>query len=137
MDNQSCSACVNIDTPSSKEPCKSCFEDGNTHPNYTPIKDPTNPDHYKSETSLECIEAMEMIFGVQAVYDFCICNAWKYIWRWRNKNGAEDLDKATWYIDRAVMYFPGDDLEHYDLKLIERMQKYIDNNREQSTSIGG
>ena len=60
-----------------------------------------NPDHYKSETSLECIEAMELIFGEEAVLHFCICNAWKYIWRWRNKNGYEDLFKARWYIDRA------------------------------------
>lgn len=63
--------------------------------------DPTNPDHYKNRTSLECIEAMEIIFGVSAVIDFCVCNAWKYIWRWKNKNGAEDLDKAKWYIERA------------------------------------
>ena len=25
--------------------------------------DPTNPDHYKNHTSLECIEEMEIIFG--------------------------------------------------------------------------
>ena len=37
-----------------------------------PEKDNINPDHYKSSTSLECIEAMEMIFGYEAVYDFCV-----------------------------------------------------------------
>lgn len=63
--------------------------------------DPINPNHYKNSTSLECIEAMEIIFGAKAVIDFCICNAWKYIWRWKNKNGFEDLDKAKWYIDKA------------------------------------
>lgn len=126
MDNQSCSGCVNIDTPSSKEPCKSCFEDGNTHPNYKPINDPTNPDHYKNSTSLECIEAMGLIFGAQAVYDFCVCNAWKYIWRWRNKNGQEDLNKAVWYINKALMLYSLNDLEHYDVSILERMQKYID-----------
>ena len=64
--------------------------------------DPTNPDHYKDHTSLECIEAMEIIFGKAAVLDFCACNAWKYIWRWKNKNGAEDLDKALWYAKRGL-----------------------------------
>ena len=64
--------------------------------------DPTNPDHYKNSTSLECIEAMEIIFGKAAVLDFCACNAWKYIWRWKNKNGAEDLDKALWYAKRGL-----------------------------------
>ena len=63
--------------------------------------DPINPNHYKNSTSLECIEAMEIIFGAKAVIDFCVCNAWKYIWRWKNKNGFEDLDKAKWYIDKA------------------------------------
>lgn len=47
---------------------------------------------------------MELIFGGKAVLDFCICNAWKYIWRWKNKNGKEDLCKAHWYIDRAWKY---------------------------------
>lgn len=65
------------------------------------IIDKTNPDYYKNETSLECIDAMLLIFGEERVYNFCICNAWKYIWRWRNKNGHEDLEKALWYIDEA------------------------------------
>lgn len=66
-------------------------------------KDNINPDHYKSSTSLECIEAMEVIFGSEAVIDFCLCNAWKYIWRWKNKNGEEDLDKAEWYVNEALV----------------------------------
>ena len=64
-------------------------------------KDNINPDHYKKECSLECIEAMELIFGGKAVLDFCVCNAWKYIWRWKNKNGVEDLRKADWYVNKA------------------------------------
>ena len=42
-------------------------------------KDNINPDHYKSQTSLECIEAMTITFGEEAVFDFCMCNAFKYI----------------------------------------------------------
>lgn len=91
--------------------------------------DPTNPDHYKNHTSLECIEAMEIIFGINAVIDFCVCNAWKYIWRWKNKNGTEDLDKAKWYIDRAqtLMYdnFAVAARKRYADILI-RMNDYID-----------
>lgn len=63
-----------------------------------------NPDHYTKGCSLECIESMELIFGEKTVLDFCICNAWKYIWRWKNKNGKEDLEKAKWYIDRGFKY---------------------------------
>ena len=64
-------------------------------------KDAINPDHYKNQTSLECIEAMEIIFGRDAVIDFCVCNAWKYIWRWKHKNGEEDLKKSAWYLSHA------------------------------------
>lgn len=60
--------------------------------------DNINPDHYKKGTSLECIEAMRIIFGDEAVADFCICNAFEYIWCWKNKNGEEDLHKADWYL---------------------------------------
>ena len=63
--------------------------------------DKINPDHYKSETSLECIDAMSIIFGEDLVIDFCVGNAWKYIWRWKNKGGQEDLQKANWYINKA------------------------------------
>lgn len=60
-----------------------------------------HPAHYEASTSIECIEAMELMFGEQAVYDFCLCNAYKYIWRHKNKNGLEDLDKAEWYLNKA------------------------------------
>ena len=65
-------------------------------------KDNINPDHYKSSTSLECIEAMQISFGREAVLHFCLCNAFKYIWRWKNKNGKEDLEKADWYIYKGL-----------------------------------
>ena len=86
-------------------------------------KDKINPDHYKSETSLECIEAMELIFGQEAVLNFCVCNAWKYIWRWKNKNGIEDLHKAEWYTNRTCHYSDVESSElHY---MIGRMHEYI------------
>lgn len=83
-------------------------------------KDSINPDHYKSSTSLECIEAMELVFGTRAVIDFCMCNAWKYIWRWKHKNGVEDLNKAKWYIEKATKLDPFS----YDV-MLERMLAYI------------
>lgn len=57
-----------------------------------------SPAHYCGNTSLECIECMELILGTDAVVDFCLCNAIKYMWRYKNKNGDEDLDKAGWYL---------------------------------------
>ena len=88
----------------------------------TVSKDNINPDHYKNSTSLECIEAMEMIFGKEAVYDFCVLNAFKYIWRWKHKNGSEDLDKAKWYLTRSKE----EGFSVYN-GIISRMQEYIRN----------
>lgn len=65
------------------------------------LNDAINPSHYKDSCSLECIEAMEMAYGKYWVYVFCITNAWKYIWRYKNKNGEQDIKKARWYVDKA------------------------------------
>ena len=86
-------------------------------------KDNINPDHYKNSTSLECIEAMLLVFGKGAVVNFCECNAWKYIWRWKHKNGHEDLKKARWYIEKAAELDP----TNYSV-LLERMRDYIEVN---------
>ena len=82
-----------------------------------------NPDHYKKECSLECIESMEIVFGEGTVLYFCICNAWKYIWRWKNKNGKEDLEKAKWYTDRAFKY--SDHMSINDENILSRISDYI------------
>lgn len=58
-----------------------------------------NPKHYAGSTSLDCIECMKVAFGANAVYHFCLCNSFKYLWRYKNKNGAEDIDKARWYLN--------------------------------------
>ena len=61
-----------------------------------------HPNHYL-ETSMECIDAMTVTFGREWVYHFCLCNAFKYVWRYKSKNGLEDLEKAEWYLKRASM----------------------------------
>lgn len=64
--------------------------------------DPVNrPAHYMSG-GIECIDAMQAAFGAEAVKDFCLCNAFKYLWRHRQKNGVEDLKKARWYLNRMI-----------------------------------
>lgn len=59
-----------------------------------------HPSHYTSG-GFECIDAMESAFGKEAVYWFCVCNAFKYVWRHNKKNGVEDLKKAQWYENKA------------------------------------
>ena len=61
-----------------------------------------HPSHY-TQGGIECIEALEAatvnLKGIEAV---CTANAIKYLWRWKDKNGAEDLNKAIWYIKKLI-----------------------------------
>ena len=59
------------------------------------------PEHYTSG-KYECIEVMEDVFGTETVKSFCLCNAFKYLWRNQRKNGVEDLKKAVWYINKLI-----------------------------------
>ena len=93
-----------------------------------PSTDNINPSHYKSQCSLECIEAMQMAFGSDVVYYFCICNAWKYMWRYQNKNGLEDLNKADWYLNMAEKV-DSDKTEHINIQLVlEQLKKKTHDN---------
>lgn len=60
--------------------------------------DPVNhPRHYTSHPSgIECIDVVEHM-------PFCEGNAVKYLWRAGMKGAKiQDLEKARWYIDRAI-----------------------------------
>ena len=73
---------------------------------YDPDDDQVNhPSHYQSynnELNIECIDAMRAAFGDETVIDFCICNAFKYIWRHQSKNGKQDIEKAIWYLKKYL-----------------------------------
>ena len=66
------------------------------------MTDNINPNHYK-QGSIECIEAIKAATvgktGIEAV---CTANVIKYVWRYEEKNGIEDLRKARWYLDRLI-----------------------------------
>lgn len=60
-----------------------------------------HPNHY-NQGSIECIDAMQAAFGTYAVMIFCVCNAFKYLWRHSKKNGIEDVEKALWYMNKYL-----------------------------------
>lgn len=60
-----------------------------------------HPSHYETG-KFECIEVMEEALGRDAVRSFCLCNAFKYIYRHKRKNGDEDIKKAQWYINKYL-----------------------------------
>ena len=61
-----------------------------------------HPAHY-TQGGIECIEAIKAAtVGLEGIEAVCTGNAIKYIWRWKQKNGIEDLKKARWYVDRLI-----------------------------------
>lgn len=60
-----------------------------------------HPSHYETG-KFECIDVMIEALGSTAVRDFCVCNAFKYIYRHKRKNGDEDIAKAKWYLDKFI-----------------------------------
>ena len=64
-----------------------------------------HPGHYQSKTGTEVINVIEAFTdGLNGVEAFDTGNAIKYICRWKNKNGVEDLEKARWYIEHLINY---------------------------------
>lgn len=64
--------------------------------------DPVNRPEYYANTKVECIDAMEQLFGREAVIHFTLLNTWKYLWRRKDKDNEEqDIQKALWYFDKA------------------------------------
>lgn len=72
----------------------------------TPIPDNVNhPSHYKSETGLEAIDAIEAFtFDLKGIEAVDTGNVLKYICRWKKKNGLEDLKKAQWYLNHLIKH---------------------------------
>ena len=69
-----------------------------------------NPAHYNSG-KLECIEAMEAMLSPEEFIGYLRGNSFKYRWRFRYKNGIEDLRKANWYEQRLIDYIVETDYE--------------------------
>ena len=63
----------------------------------------SHPRHYQSKSGLEVIDVIESftedLKGIEAVDT---ANAIKYICRWKQKNGIQDLEKAKWYITHLI-----------------------------------
>lgn len=72
-----------------------------------PIDMVNHPPHYTAG-GIECIDAIAAatanLNGMEAV---CTAQIIKYVWRYSMKNGAEDLKKAGFYLDRLINVVEG------------------------------
>ena len=60
-----------------------------------------HPPHY-TQGKIECIEVIKYIndkLHTEGYEGYCLGNFIKYIWRCNLKNGWEDIDKATFYLN--------------------------------------
>lgn len=59
-----------------------------------------NPPHY-NQSGIECIDAI--MAATSEGFEFYLQgNIIKYLWRYRYKNGVEDLKKAKWYLNKLI-----------------------------------
>lgn len=64
--------------------------------------DPINPNHYK-KANMEAIDVITTFTeGLEGIDAVDTGNILKYILRWPNKNGLEDLKKAQWYLEHLI-----------------------------------
>ena len=68
-----------------------------------------SPPHY-NKAGIECINAIQAATGDGYEY-YLQGNIIKYLWRYRYKNGVEDLKKAQWYLNELIEEVGGGDNE--------------------------
>lgn len=61
----------------------------------------SHPSHY-TQGGIECIDAIRASLGSKDFASYCKGNVLKYLWRYRHKNGVEDLEKARVYLDWMI-----------------------------------
>lgn len=74
-----------------------------------------HPSHY-TQGGVECIEGIKASLG-DGFVDYCVGNCIKYLWRYKNKNGLEDLKKCQVYLGWAIEGF---DTEEDEMELRRR-----------------
>ena len=62
-----------------------------------------HPSHYETG-KFECFDVMVEAIGLEETKGFCLCNAFKYIYRCNSKHETpiEDVKKAIWYLDKFL-----------------------------------
>ena len=71
------------------------------HPSYLNKSDNVNSPHHYTTGNIEVIDYIQD--NLQGGFEsYCIGSILKYISRYKNKNGIEDLKKARWYLNKII-----------------------------------
>ena len=78
------------------------FETGATIDEFTAEESDmvNHPPHY-NQKGIECIDAIEAATDTGFEY-YLQGNIMKYLWRYRYKDGSQDLKKALWYLNKLI-----------------------------------
>ena len=61
----------------------------------------STPDRYKGANGIECIDAIHAALGDEGFEMFCVGQCLRYLFRYKRKNGLNDLRKAEDYLHWA------------------------------------
>jgi hypothetical protein len=70
------------------------------YPPSADIDNVNSPPHY-NQAGIECVDAIAAATSDGFEY-YLQGNILKYLWRYRYKNGIEDLKKAQWYLNKLI-----------------------------------
>ena len=75
------------------------------------MKDKINPSHYQRD-GMECIDAIKAaVQNLSGAEAYCTGSAIKYLWRWDEKGGKDDLNKAIWFIKDMIAEIEDEELQ--------------------------
>ena len=75
------------------------------------MKDKINPSNYQRD-GMECIDAIKAaVQNLSGAEAYETGSAIKYLWRWKEKGGKDDLNKAKWFINDMIS-----DIEEIELQ---------------------
>ena len=78
------------------------FEKGNTIDEFTAEEsDMVNHQPHYNQKGIECIDAIQAATDTGFEY-YLQGNIMKYLWRYRYKDGSQDLKKALWYLNKLI-----------------------------------
>ena len=114
MDDNMCEKCKYRDVSVFCRPCVACkhsappdsqFYDTSASFFVPEVGEPEevyHPAHYAGK--YECLDVMLDTMGPEDVKGFCLCNAFKHLWRCKKKHETptEDVEKAVWYLQKYL-----------------------------------
>ena len=75
------------------------------------MSDPINPNHYQRD-GMECIDAIKAaVQNLSGAEAYCTGSAIKYLWRWKEKGGKDDLNKAIWFVKDMIAEIEDQELQ--------------------------